>query len=319
MIRRPPRSTLDRSSAASDVYKRQAGQGRAGLRGAARPAGRPRQPARSMEAGLFDRGDRERESLDAVSDAARGVPITPRACRVFAGGIAPSPRRSGPSPPTRPAQHRRLTMTKVMNVAMIGGGFMGKAHAMAYASMPMFFWPAPAIPHRKVVVDVTDGAAEEARRRFGLDEAPSDWAAGRARPDIHVVDIGPPHNVPAERALAPAQAGTRISYEKTRARPGGTAAPIGNPLCKSSTESIGQADGVLQVPILKGLGVGVGGKMTWYGVNERALAPFVTNGEVRRRTCLLYTSDAADERSSVDLGGRRILKKKHTTPHTRST
>ena len=35
-------------------------------------------------------------------------------------------------------------------------------------------------------------------------------------------------------------------------------------------------------------------------------------------SCLLYTSDAADERSSVDLGGRRIIKKKkeqvlHTT------
>ena len=27
--------------------------------------------------------------------------------------------------------------------------------------------------------------------------------------------------------------------------------------------------------------------------------------------CLLYTSDAADERSSVDLGGRRIIKKKY--------
>ena len=26
--------------------------------------------------------------------------------------------------------------------------------------------------------------------------------------------------------------------------------------------------------------------------------------------CLLYTSDAADARSSVDLGGRRIIKKK---------
>ena len=26
--------------------------------------------------------------------------------------------------------------------------------------------------------------------------------------------------------------------------------------------------------------------------------------------CLLYTSDAADERSSVDLGGRRIIQKK---------
>ena len=27
--------------------------------------------------------------------------------------------------------------------------------------------------------------------------------------------------------------------------------------------------------------------------------------------CLLYTSDAADERSSVDLGGRRNIKKKN--------
>ena len=32
----------------------------------------------------------------------------------------------------------------------------------------------------------------------------------------------------------------------------------------------------------------------------------------RVRGCLLYTSDAADERSSVDLGGRRIIKKKNT-------
>src|SRR5678815_4258429 len=32
----------------------------------------------------------------------------------------------------------------------------------------------------------------------------------------------------------------------------------------------------------------------------------------RYKVCLLYTSDAADERSSVDLGGRRIIKKKKT-------
>eukprot|EP00658_Telonema_sp_P-2_P017637 TRINITY_DN16874_c0_g1_i2.p1 TRINITY_DN16874_c0_g1~~TRINITY_DN16874_c0_g1_i2.p1 ORF type:complete len:150 (-),score=67.52 TRINITY_DN16874_c0_g1_i2:82-531(-) len=30
----------------------------------------------------------------------------------------------------------------------------------------------------------------------------------------------------------------------------------------------------------------------------------------RNRDCLLYTSDAADEEDSVDLGGRRIIKKK---------
>ena len=31
---------------------------------------------------------------------------------------------------------------------------------------------------------------------------------------------------------------------------------------------------------------------------------------MKDNNCLLYTSDAADERSSVDLGGRRIIKKK---------
>src|SRR5678809_51247 len=34
------------------------------------------------------------------------------------------------------------------------------------------------------------------------------------------------------------------------------------------------------------------------------------HGDRGGRPCLLYTSDAADERSSVDLGGRRIIKKK---------
>ena len=34
-------------------------------------------------------------------------------------------------------------------------------------------------------------------------------------------------------------------------------------------------------------------------------------------SCLLYTSDAADERSSVDLGGRRIIKKKTITTRKR--
>ena len=34
--------------------------------------------------------------------------------------------------------------------------------------------------------------------------------------------------------------------------------------------------------------------------------------KINDKPCLLYTSDAADERSSVDLGGRRIIKKKKT-------
>ena len=39
------------------------------------------------------------------------------------------------------------------------------------------------------------------------------------------------------------------------------------------------------------------------------------NAQALSWLCLLYTSDAADERSSVDLGGRRIIKKKSKPDH----
>ena len=49
-----------------------------------------------------------------------------------------------------------------------------------------------------------------------------------------------------------------------------------------------------------------------------ALASLLAEGLIikERLLCLLYTSDAADERSSVDLGGRRIIKKKTNTQTT---
>ena len=46
------------------------------------------------------------------------------------------------------------------------------------------------------------------------------------------------------------------------------------------------------------------------GATKSAICRLEPNAIERLRSCLLYTSDAADERSSVDLGGRRIIKKK---------
>ena len=111
-------------------------------------------------------------------------------------------------------------MTRTLNVAMIGGGFMGKAHAMAYAAMPMFFWPAPAHPVRKVVVDITDALADEGRRRYGFEESSADWRKVVTRPDIDVIDIVTPNDSHAEIAIAAAQAGKHIICEKPLARGG---------------------------------------------------------------------------------------------------
>ena len=52
-----------------------------------------------------------------------------------------------------------------------------------------------------------------------------------------------------------------------------------------------------------------------YPVSDEALQALQANMQVKyypkdTYICLLYTSDAADELDGVDLGGRRIIKKK---------
>ena len=64
-----------------------------------------------------------------------------------------------------------------------------------------------------------------------------------------------------------------------------------------------------------GSSIGKGGMITKVLAAKRA-----ARSGAHTAICLLYTSDAADERSSVDLGGRRIIKKKTTdeNPHHKS-
>jgi predicted dehydrogenase len=87
----------------------------------------------------------------------------------------------------------------------------------------MFFWPAPAIPCRKVVVDVTAELAETARDRYGFDESAHDWRSVVERQEIDIVDIVTPNNSHAEIAIAAAKAGKHIICEKPLARTGAEA------------------------------------------------------------------------------------------------
>ena len=105
-----------------------------------------------------------------------------------------------------------------LNVAMVGTGFMGKAHSLAYTAMPSYFWPAPAVPVRKVVVDVTDELAATARDRYGFERSATDWRAVVGSADIDIVDICTPNDSHAEIAIAAAEAGKHIMCEKPLAR-----------------------------------------------------------------------------------------------------
>jgi predicted dehydrogenase len=111
-------------------------------------------------------------------------------------------------------------MTQSLNVGLIGAGFMGKAHSLAYAAMPMFFWPAPAIPQRKVIAEVSDDLAADAARRYGYERSTSDWRAVVDDAGIDVVDIATPNDAHCEIAVAAAEAGKHIICEKPLARTG---------------------------------------------------------------------------------------------------
>lgn len=103
---------------------------------------------------------------------------------------------------------------KNVNIALIGGGFMGKAHSLAYAAMPMYFWPAPARPVRKTVVDVTEELASTAADRYGWEGFATSWREVVDDPEIDVIDIATPNHLHAEIAIAAAEAGKHIICEK---------------------------------------------------------------------------------------------------------
>lgn len=105
-----------------------------------------------------------------------------------------------------------------LRVGLIGAGFMGKAHSMAYASMPMFFWPAPAMPVRAVIAEATEELAAEGAKRFGFESSTGDWRRIIDDPTIDIVDIATPNHLHPEMAIAAAEAGKHIICEKPLAR-----------------------------------------------------------------------------------------------------
>ena len=103
---------------------------------------------------------------------------------------------------------------KTINIGMIGAGSISKTHSAGYATMPMYFWPAPAMPVRKVICDVDGSLAKENALRYGWEEYCTDWKELVARDDIDLIDIITPNRFHAEMAIAAAEAGKMIYMEK---------------------------------------------------------------------------------------------------------
>ena len=105
-------------------------------------------------------------------------------------------------------------MSKPLNLAMIGYGFMGKAHTNAYARVAHFF---PELQHRPVlkVLCARDAAKAKAfADTWGYERVETDWRKVVEAKDVDAIDICTPNNTHAEIAIAAAKAGKMVLCEK---------------------------------------------------------------------------------------------------------
>lgn len=103
---------------------------------------------------------------------------------------------------------------KNIAVGLVGGGFMGKAHSLAYSAVNMFFWPSDFQPVKHSIAEATKELADHAATRFGFQHSTDNWRELVDNPDIDVIDIATPNNTHAEIAIAALEAGKHVICEK---------------------------------------------------------------------------------------------------------
>jgi predicted dehydrogenase len=102
----------------------------------------------------------------------------------------------------------------VLNVALIGYAFMGRAHSNAYRQVGHFFPDSPYTLQRKVLVGRTEAAVKKAAVELGWDETSTDAEAVIKRPDIDIIDIGTPNDSHYDLAMKAIKAGKIVMCEK---------------------------------------------------------------------------------------------------------
>ncbi|MEN3186640.1 MAG: Gfo/Idh/MocA family oxidoreductase [Atribacterota bacterium] len=131
-------------------------------------------------------------------------------------------------------------MSQSIRIALIGSGFMGKAHSLALSQIPILFPDAPVKPVKSVVVDVTEELARNAARMFGFERWSTDWQTVVSDVSVDLVDIVTPNFLHKPIAIASAREKKHIFCEK--------------PLSLNASESREICEEVLKAGVKHGMG-----------------------------------------------------------------
>lgn len=102
---------------------------------------------------------------------------------------------------------------KTLNVALIGTKFMGRTHSNAFLKVSKFFdLPCEPVMHTVCARNPEETAAFA--KRWGWQNASTDWEAVVNDPEIDLIDIGVPNNMHKDMAVAALKAGKHVACEK---------------------------------------------------------------------------------------------------------
>ncbi len=106
-----------------------------------------------------------------------------------------------------------MTEKRSLRVALIGQGFMGRAHSNAYNQVGHFF-DLPYRLERTVICGRDTARLDKMAATWGWAETANDWRAVIDRKDIDVVDVAVPNHMHAPIVIAAAEAGKIVLCEK---------------------------------------------------------------------------------------------------------
>ena len=100
-----------------------------------------------------------------------------------------------------------------IGVGLVGSGFMGRAHALAFRTAPSVF-DLPVRPRLALLADRDEPTAERAAAQLGFARSTGDWRALIDDPDVDLVAIAAPNLLHKPIALAALAAGKPVYCEK---------------------------------------------------------------------------------------------------------
>lgn len=100
-----------------------------------------------------------------------------------------------------------------LGIGLIGTGFMGRAHALAFHSARAAL-DLPVQIRLAALADADSARAEQCAQAWGFDHSHSDWQQLVQDPDVHVVAITTPNHLHFPMAMAAIAAGKAVYCEK---------------------------------------------------------------------------------------------------------